>query len=226
MIILLVNDDGFNSKRLELTKNILSKFGSVYVVVPMKEQSGKSMAITLGDVSFTKHNDFMYSVNGTPVDCISFAIFGLKINPDFVVSGINEGFNIGIDTFYSGTVGAAFQAQYYGYKAVAFSGDSSGDRNILRYFESTIDFVLENNMLSDKYILNINFPKEKFNHDSQVVMTEPFFVKMKLEVDVFEGKFISRRRVLDTYLPTNTDVYALRNGAISISKLYLTRKNN
>lgn len=223
MIFLLVNDDGIKSKRLQFTKSILSKYGKVYTVAPKLEQSGKSMSITLDKIPYEKIDDFTYAVDGTPVDCISFAIFGLKLKPDYVISGINEGFNIGIDTVYSGTVGAAFQAHYYGYKAIAFSGDSKGTKNVIKYFDSTLNYIFTHNISSIDYVLNVNFPKEKFNDKAEITFTEPYFVKMRLVANVMESSFYTYREILENDIPENSDVYALRHGNISISKLYLNR---
>lgn len=226
MLFLLVNDDGIKSKRLKFAKSVLSKYGKVITVAPMKEQSGKSMSLTLDKIAYKKIEDDTYFVEGTPVDCVSFGIFGLKIEPDYVISGINKGFNIGIDTFYSGTLGAAFQAQYYGFKAAAFSGDSKGCTNYKRYFESTLEYIFDNDLFNNDYVLNVNFPKEEFQQHAEIAFTEAFFVNMRLAVDLADDFFVTKREILSKNLPLNSDVYALRNGKISISKLYLTRKRS
>ncbi len=223
MIFLLVNDDGIKAKRLEYTKSILSKYGKVYTVAPKLEQSGKSMSITLSKIPYEKLDDYTYAVDGTPVDCVSFAIFGLKLKPDYVISGINEGFNIGVDTVYSGTVGAAFQAHYYGYKTIAFSGDAKGTENVKKYFESTLKYLFANNVSSKDHVVNVNFPKEKFSEEAKISFTEPYFVKMRLVANVMESSFYTYREILEDEIPENSDVYALRHGNISISKLYLSR---
>ena len=121
MIIVLTNDDGIESPKLAYAKKILSNFGTVYTVAPKFEQSAKGMSLTIGGFNYEKIDEFNYSIEGTPVDCISFALGGLKLNPDFVFSGVNNGYNLGFDIKYSGTVGACYQAQYLGFKTIAFS---------------------------------------------------------------------------------------------------------
>ena len=127
MVILLTNDDGIGSEKIEYTKEVLEKFGTVYRVAPKEQMSAKSMSLSIGGFEFEKLDDFNYAVHGTPVDCVGFAYYGLGLKPDVVVSGTNNGYNIGIDTRYSGTVGATLQAQYFGFKSLALSADRKGN---------------------------------------------------------------------------------------------------
>ena len=227
MKFLLVNDDGVHSERLHFAKSILERYGTVYTVAPSIEQSGKSVAISIQGIPFEKINDKTYAVEGTPADCVSLALYGLNLEPDVVVSGINKGFNIGIDTMYSGTVGAALQAAFHGFKSVAFSGDFKGETNVKRYFEKTLKTILDNNLLSVDYVLNVNFPKEVFHHEAEVRFTHLHHVKMVLRGEIRELSqklvFQHSRSILEQEIPTNSDVMALREGAISISKIFLFR---
>lgn len=227
MKFLLVNDDGIHSERLHFAKKILQKYGVVYTVAPLFEQSGKSVAISIRGIPFERKDDTTYAVDGTPADCVSFALYGLEIKPDVVVSGINKGFNIGIDTMYSGTVGAALQAAFHGYKSVAFSGDFKGETNVQRYFEKTLKTILENHLLSHDYILNVNFPKEVFQDEAEIRHTKLYHVKMVLRGEVRQKNdrsfFYHSREILDQTIPKDSDVMALREGAISISKISLVR---
>ena len=225
MKILLVNDDGINSERLAFAEEILSKYGNVTTIAPKEEQSGKSVSITISGVNFEKIDDSHYAVDGTPADCVTFGIYGLKLSPDVVVSGINKGYNIGIDTIYSGTVGAAIQANYHGFKAVAFSADFEGSRNMKCYFEKTWQYILTNNLLSEKYILNVNFPKDKFTEDKGILNSKLYYVKMLLDGEINDNTFRHKRNVIPQNIPENTDVFALRNGITSISKITLSEKN-
>jgi 5'-nucleotidase len=217
--ILLVNDDGIKSERLIYAKNILGKYGDVLVVAPLEEQSGKSVSISISGVKFQKISDNEYAVNGTPADCVTFALYGLNFKPDIVISGINRGYNIGIDTIYSGTVGAALQASYHGFKAIAFSADYSGTTNMKKYFEHTFKYIIENNLLNKAYVLNVNFPRDIYTDDRPIKMTKLFYVKMLLEGTIENDYFKHKRNVLPQDIPEDTDVYALRNGFISISKI-------
>lgn len=217
--ILLVNDDGIKSERLIYAKEVLIKYGNVVVVAPLEEQSGKSVSISIEGVKFQKIDDNEYAINGTPADCVTFALYGINFKPDIVVSGINRGYNIGIDTIYSGTVGAALQASYHGFKSVAFSADYSGTINMKKYFESTLNYIFENDMLSKDYVLNINLPRDVFKDNRPIKLTKLFYVKMLLEGNIENDFFKHKRIVLPQDIPEDTDVYALRNGYISISKI-------
>lgn len=132
MNILVVNDDGINSRGLRELVETLTCKGDVYVAAPDGERSGFSRSITLGRKIHVKPREYRgangaYAVDGTPVDCAKVGIqfFGeAGIEFDIVYSGINLGSNLGRDTNYSGTVGAAIEAALSGIPAVALSVDS------------------------------------------------------------------------------------------------------
>lgn len=221
MKILLVNDDGIRSKRLEFAENVLKDYGEVFVVAPEHQHSGKSTAITIGEFGYRKINENKYAIEGTPADCVSFGLFGLEIDPDLVVSGINEGYNIGVDVLYSGTVGAAFQANYFQRKTIAFSGDNQGDNIIKNHFKEVFDFILENNLLSEDYIVNVNFPSDDFKEPKGTMITRQYFRRARLIPSMENNKFRHEKSFLNQEIPEDTDVYAHLNGYISISKIRL-----
>ena len=97
MNILLTNDDGYNSERIVYARKILEKYGTVYLVAPKVEQSAKSASLTIGPMNFEKIDDYTYAVEGTPVDCVTFAVHGINLKPDLVVSGINHGYRKNIE---------------------------------------------------------------------------------------------------------------------------------
>ncbi len=224
MKILLVNDDGIFSERLQYAYEVLKGYGDIVVVAPKNEQSGKSASITIGALEHRSLENNQYYVIGTPADCVTFALFGLGFKPDIVISGINRGYNIGIDTLYSGTVGAALHANYHGYKAVAFSGDYSGMKNIERYFKETLDYIFNRDLLSKEYILNINLPKDIFKDSKGFKHTQVTYLKTILEGTIKGSEFISFRKVLTADVPENSDVFAFKNGYISISKIALSSR--
>ncbi len=220
MIILLTNDDGINSKKIQFAKSVLEKYGTVYTVAPLVEQSAKSMALTIGGFIFHKIDEFNYSIEGTPVDCINFSLGGLNLRPDIVVSGINDGYNLGFDTKYSGTLGACFQAQYFGFKTIAFSSDNKGIDMVKSEFEKTLKYIFDNNLLSESYTLNVNFPKESLKEVNGILHTELFYQKYEYKPEMINNKYIPNRKIVKTEnLPKNSDAYAYRIGYTSISKL-------
>jgi 5'-nucleotidase len=123
MNILLSNDDGFQAPGIVALYEALKDLGNVVVVAPEHNNSAKSNALTLHSPLYVHEaaNGFRY-VNGTPADCVHIALTGLlDVKPDLVVSGINNGANMGDDTIYSGTVGAAMEGYLFGIPAIAFS---------------------------------------------------------------------------------------------------------
>lgn len=220
MIILLTNDDGINSPKLQYTKMILEQYGEVYTVAPKVEQSGKSMALSIGGFDFEKMDDHNYAIDGTPVDCVNFAYAGLQLTPDLVVSGTNNGYNLGIDTRYSGTVGAALQAQYHGFKSLALSSQKNGDIVLHKELKKTLDYIFEQDLLSTEYSLNVNFPRDKFIESNGIMDVTIHYHVFKyfpeIEGDTFRP---NRTYIHEKGLPENTDTWAYAHGYTSISKI-------
>ena len=128
MKILLSNDDGYQAPGIVALYEALKDLADVEVVAPEHNNSAKSNALTLHSPLYVHRaaNGFRY-VNGTPADCVHIALTGLLgYRPDLVVSGINNGANMGDDTIYSGTVGAAMEGYLFGIPAIAFSQTEKG----------------------------------------------------------------------------------------------------
>lgn len=222
MNILLTNDDGIKSERLLYTRDVLSKFGTVYLVAPSEEQSAKSMSLSIGGFTFKKIDDFTYSIDGTPVDCVKFGYAGLDVDFDLVVSGTNYGYNIGIDISYSGTVGGAKQAQYYGYKTLALSADRRGDKILREELEQTIQYIIDHDLLSTEYTVNVNFPKESFEHSKGIKEVEVFRQVYKYEPEIVGNKFVPHRKYIRREgLPISSDLMCYLEGYTSITKLHM-----
>lgn len=166
MNILLVNDDGVYSQGILMLAKKLCVDNDVTVVAPQGQMSGTGHSFTLyGYVNYVELNLLegvrCYAVNGTPADCIKVGInLILKKYPDLIISGINKGFNLGTDIFYSGTVNAALEGAVHNIKAIAVSQEYFVDN-----YEYSSDFVLKYyrklyDMLPDdaQTIFNINIP--------------------------------------------------------------------
>ena len=162
MKILLTNDDGYNAIGIQILKEKLQKYGEVTIVAPFTHMSGKSISITIGEwMKVDRIADDTYAVHGTPADCVSFALAGLKEDYDLVVSGCNNGHNLSYDTLFSGTVGACLSALMGRKKTVAFSAPFDDFQVLENNFDEIWDFIIKHNLLSNEYLLNINLPKEK-----------------------------------------------------------------
>lgn len=124
MKILISNDDGYRAEGLRALTLALTPLADVTVVAPDRNRSGASNSLTL-DVPlrvFPFDKDRYLVVNGTPTDCVHLALSGLfDYEHDMVVSGINDGANLGDDVLYSGTVAAAVEGRFLGLSAIAVS---------------------------------------------------------------------------------------------------------
>lgn len=123
MRILLSNDDGYFSPGLAALADAMRAVGDVTVVAPERDRSGASNSLTLDRPLRVRrsHTGFLY-VDGTPTDCVHLAVTGLLEHlPDIVVSGVNDGANMGDDTIYSGTVAAATEGFLLGLPSIAVS---------------------------------------------------------------------------------------------------------
>jgi len=123
MRILVSNDDGYHAPGVAALAKAMSALGEVIVVAPEQNRSGASNSLTLDrPLSVHQASNGFYFVNGTPTDCVHIAVTGLlDPKPDLIVSGINNGANLGDDTLYSGTVAAAMEGFMFGLPAFAFS---------------------------------------------------------------------------------------------------------
>ncbi len=166
LIILITNDDGVNSEGIRILADVAADFGEVWVVAPSDEMSAASHSLSVRrSVSVKKVGNNFYSVEGSPADSVLIALFGIMPKwPDLVLSGINAGFNLAEDVFYSGTVSAAREGALYGIPSIAFSLENSNpmfwdtaekvSREVLSEFSSKRDFKL----------LSVNIPAAPYGH--------------------------------------------------------------
>src|SRR5512132_1026525 len=129
MKFLATNDDGILAQGLECLIEAAEPLGEVTVVAPDREQSATSHSLTLHHpLRPIRRGDRRFQVDGTPTDCVMLAIEALMPErPDFVLSGINHGHNMGEDVLYSGTVAAAMEGLSLGVPAIAISFAAEGD---------------------------------------------------------------------------------------------------
>ncbi len=166
MRILLSNDDGYFAPGLAALAEALSPFGEVVVVAPERDRSGASNSLTLDRPLTVRKtaNGFSY-VNGTPTDCVHLAVTGLLEHlPDMVVSGINEGANMGDDTIYSGTVAAATEGFLLGIPSFAVSLTSKSGRHYATAARIAAQMVerFRVDPIPQPVLLNVNVPDVPF----------------------------------------------------------------
>ncbi len=169
-LILVTNDDGITAPGIRNLIEFMNEIGEVVVVAPNSPQSGKGHAITINstltyeEISLDGEQKD-YSLSGTPVDCVKFALDKvLTRKPDLVVSGINHGANSSINVIYSGTMSAAVEAGVEGLQAIGFSLlDFSWDADFVQakeYIQEIVRKILAN-PLPKGIVLNVNIPNLK-----------------------------------------------------------------
>lgn len=235
-LILVTNDDGVLAPGIEVLAEAVAPLGDVVVCAPDRERSGSSHAITLhSHLRAHPVRDGWWRVSGTPVDCTYLAIFHLcKRQPDLVVSGINPGFNLGVDVFYSGTVGGAAEGFLRGVPAIAISADVGVHprwgvpvaRRLAQALLST----------SEPHFFNVNIPAV----DGHANVPRDAIESRAAELDVVVTK-LGDRRYANTVQPRTDpmgrpyfwiggppavgrdddgdDTHAVRNGCISVTPL-------
>ena len=169
MKILISNDDGYQAPGIVALYEALKDVAEVEVIAPEQNNSAKSNALTLNSPMYVSRasNGFRY-INGTPADCVHIALTGLLgYRPDLVVSGINNGANMGDDTIYSGTVGAAMEGYLFGVPAIAFSQVEKNWGELESAARKARDLVLQMSQQkligSNPWLLNVNIPNLPFD---------------------------------------------------------------
>ncbi len=165
-LILVSNDDGVAARGLRTLSAVLEPLADVVIVAPATEQSAGSHALTLArPLRHRVLEDNVHSVDGTPADCIYVALYRdgfLSRRPDLVVSGINHGYNLGTDVYYSGTVAAAREAALRGIPSIAFSlGPKGNFTSAAEHARGIVERALRTpgeHTGEHGPLLNVNFP--------------------------------------------------------------------
>ncbi|MBP6775610.1 MAG: 5'/3'-nucleotidase SurE [Piscinibacter sp.] len=177
MRILIANDDGYLAPGLQALVEACQGLGEIDVVAPEQNASGTSNSLTLSRPlsAFVAANGFRY-LNGTPSDCVHIALTGLLAQrPDLVLSGINNGANMGDDTLYSGTVAAAMEGYLFGIRAIAFSLVDKGWEHLdaaARLARAVVERALrEPPGAPAPWLLNVNIPNRPDVDRAPLVVT-------------------------------------------------------
>ena len=226
--ILITNDDGIDAIGLKYLVEHARKYGHVTVVAPMYEQSAKSQAIEVRKSFECKKVDKFpgvdtYVVDSTPTDCVRLAKYGLHLDFNLVLSGINKGYNLGEDIWYSGTVAVTFEAVSTKAKAIAFSVNKSSTEGY-KYFDEAMQYILSNNLLDECDIYNVNMPCEskgiKITRQGGC-MFDAVYTKTDENHYMAGGDWIKYDKLDDQCI----DAACVENGYISISPLTGERTN-
>ena len=235
MKILIVNDDSIGAPGIAVLARAAMELGKVTVVAPARQCSALSQKLTLREtMALQQVTDFPVAVqaawklDGTPVDCVKVALEGiLEEKPDWVFSGINNGYNAGFDIAYSGTLGAAFEAARNDIPAIALSISHE------KYLDGVgphLPAVLRE-LVTGKpgmgQVWNVNFPAMKPGNpkgilrDRMVATTSLYrehYARRVLEDGSFELTCVGRPTE-DADIPAGSDAEAVRAGYISIGRV-------
>jgi 5'-nucleotidase len=240
MRILLTNDDGIRALGINSLCKCLSEIGEVSVVAPDSERSATGHGITLRKPLMIKEIDMGfggitgYSVSGTPADCVKLALQGQLVPlPDIVISGINQGQNLGTDVLYSGTVSAAIEGALLGVPAIAVSLTSYKYQNFdfAAAYTKKLCLDLINKKLTKDTLLNVDVPPLNPDEVKGVRITKLGETKY---TNVFEGRVDPRGQkyfwqggeiLIEECCDTETDVYAVSNNYISVTPIHFDLTN-
>jgi 5'-nucleotidase len=163
MCILVTNDDGYLAGGIQMLARAAGGLGDITVVAPDREQSATSHSLTLHyPLRVRRASDNVQVVDGTPTDCVMLAVAELlEARPDFVLSGVNHGANLGDDVLYSGTVAAAMEATILGIPAIALSYTGKDHEQLADWADvvaQLLDQLMKRSDFPAETLLNVNLP--------------------------------------------------------------------
>lgn len=230
MKILVSNDDGVLAPGIQALVKALSAESEVLVVAPDRNRSGASNSLTLTrPLRVRQLENGHYSVEGTPTDCVHLALTGF-INPvvDMVVSGINDGANLGDDILYSGTVAAAMEGRNLGLPALAVSlvGENVQHYDTAAIITKQLVKQLTTNRFSSQSILNVNVPDLPIDTIKGILVTR---LGTRHSAEPIIKEYDPRGRPMYWIGPPGpeadsgpgTDFHAVNQGYVSITPLHL-----
>jgi 5'-nucleotidase len=229
MRILVANDDGIHSPGIATLARVASRFGDVRVVAPDVEQSSASHAITNArPLTYRRATHIpgveAWRVNGTPADCVALGVHNWD-HVDIVLSGINQGVNLGNGIWHSGTLAAAKQATLFGIRGIALSAPSTaadGAEPDYSVLEPHVERVLKVLLAADTArLVNVNFP-----------LAPRGMTWTRQAVRHYDGRIVpgqdpmGRKNFWFTVAPIEqtepgTDLWAMERGYVSITPLSL-----
>lgn len=234
MTILLVNDDGYEAVGIKALESVLSRYGhEIWVSAPKTQMSGMSHAMTIDrPMEISRFGENHYFMDGTPVDCILYAkryeegLF--PHDPDLVISGINNGYNLATDITYSGTCGAAREAVLCSWKAIAVSSEGYDAYKAAEFLASNLERLYST--LDLQSFLNINFPPSfsgaaRLTIPGEVRYLDKVILSEKRgDSDIVKIEDVIREDIhVDGYL---NDMEACNEGYASISSVSILHYSN
>ena len=238
--MLLINDDGLDAQGIQILEKVAKTFADeVWIVAPAVDQSGVSNSLSLREpVRVERRGDRKFAVHGTPADCVAVAVRHLMKHspPDVLLSGINNGSNIGFETVLSGTVGAAMTGILMGVPAIALSQDrrpeEQPDWTVAEDYCIPVLKQLFALGLPDECCLNVNFPNLPHGQIKGIKLTRQGIGKVQgIAVSPTtdphrEEYYWLRVEHGVTTLPEHSEVQAIDSGYISVTPLTWERTSH
>ena len=243
MKFLLTNDDGWGAPGLKLLGEVVAELGEVWVVAPAMPMSGISHQITFEQpLRLVEKAAQSYSLSGTPADCVRIALTQLDVQFDWVLSGVNNGANLGSDIFVSGTFAASREAALHGQRSIALSQHR---RKFKREFDWTQTGKMARSLLPDllensdqfgpRTAINVNFP-DNYHLPNGEVAESGFEHSIDSETDIVhcdldlsplpadyrtddEGQFVYCSKYNDRPRKPTGDIEACFGGKVTVSVL-------
>lgn len=240
MNILITNDDGIRADGIRELAKELSKTHNIYVVAPETQKSATGHAITIHDPiminnEYINDNICAYSISGTPADCVKIGIEALfkDINIDMVISGINNGPNLGTDVIYSGTVSAAIEGFIQNKPSIAFSLNEFNVskeiyRQVSKYASKIVNDIKDKLYILSDCILNVNIPNKEVKGTKITRLGERKYENLLDERVSPYGKryFWIGGKVKELKQEPNSDITAIEEGYITITPINIDMTNN
>lgn len=230
---LISNDDGFGASGVTALQEALKNDFIIWYALPDRDRSGASQSLTLHrPIKVIRHDTHGIVAEGTPADCVRLGVSGLcDFTPDFVLSGINAGANMGTDVLYSGTVAAAMEGVAAGVPALAFSLDGARNFNSAAVWANRIIKSVIGKIFPKDTLLNINVPDLPLSEIKGCILT-----KLGRRDFVKNLERTSDPRNKERYwiglpgdpitLEADTDFLAVADGYVSITPLSFGRFSN
>ena len=239
MNILITNDDGIYADGIIELAKAISKIANVYVVAPESQRSATGHAITIHNPIMVHKIDMgenikSYAISGTPADCVKVGIEGLfkDINIDLVLSGINNGSNLGTDVIYSGTVSAALEGFILNKPSIAISYDEVNVKREIykdasKYVVNLIENIKDKLDLLNDCILNVNIPNTKIKGSKITKLGQRNYDNAMVEkINPFGQKYYwIGGKLMELDQDEDSDIACVKDGYISITPINIEMTN-
>ena len=229
MNILIVNDDGIRARGIQLLVKAASRYGKLFIVAPKTQQSAVSQGITIHEpLQIDEEPDLFpehmaWSISGKPADCVKVALEYLRLDIDLVLSGVNDGPNLGTDILYSGTVAGATEASIFNIPSIALSTDFGSWEIAEREIDEVLSYIMNADFLYPGLILNVNFQLQSHRQAKGIRWTRQGHRIFSAKFRHDNGRYWQEGNWVETENKLDSDVSAVTEGYISITPLGVDR---